>query len=274
MKFDMTRAWNDAVALIGANRAVVSIVAGVFFFLPYALFMMLTAEQMTALQATAERAEGDVAMNAMMAFYGSVWWEIVLIMIFQGIGMLGLLALLTDRSRPTVGEALMTGLRFTPSYIAAQIIMSFALGLLLLVPVTIGAGVSVAAGVLVGVVAVLAMIYVFTKFSLAAPVFVQERTLNPFAAIGRSWRLTKGNSLRLWLFYFLLLVAIAVVGMVASIVIGLFLALLGPETALAGQALVSGALNAVWVTLFMAALAAAYRQLAGDTAAAVGETFA
>jgi hypothetical protein len=269
----MTRAWSDAMGLVAANRAVVSIVAGVFFFLPYALFMMLTAQQMTALQATAERAQGEVAMNAMMAFYGSIWWEVVLIMIFQGIGMLGLLALLTDRSRPTVGEALQTGLRFTPSYIAAQIILSFLLGLLLMVPIAIGAGVSVAAGVLVGLVAVLAMIYLFTKFSLAAPVFVQERTLNPLAAMGRSWRLTKGNSLRLWLFYFLLLVAIAVAGMVASIVIGLFLALLGPETALAGQALVSAALNAVWVTLFLAALAAAYRQLAGDSPAATGAAF-
>jgi hypothetical protein len=273
VKFDMTRAWNDAVALIAANRSVVSIVAGVFFFLPYAAFMLLTANQMTALQGTAERGNAEVTMNALAAFYGSIWWALVLIVVFQGIGMLGLLALLTDRSRPTVGEALRIGAKYLVPYILAQIVQSLLLGLLLMIPFAVGGGISVALGVLVGVLALLAMIYLFTKFSLAAPVFVQEGMMNPLTALGRSWRLTSGNSVRLWLFYFLLLVAIGVAGMVLSIVTGLFFALLGPEIALAGQALVSGALNALWVTLFLAALAAAYRQLAGSAPEAVSRTF-
>ena len=40
-KLDMGRAWNEAVALISANRDMVLIVAGVFFLLPNLMLSML-----------------------------------------------------------------------------------------------------------------------------------------------------------------------------------------------------------------------------------------
>ena len=40
--------------------------------------------------------------------------------------------------------------------------------------------------------------------------------MNPIAALGRSWRLTKGNSLMLFLFYVLLVLAILVVSFVVT----------------------------------------------------------
>ncbi len=277
MKFDMSAAWSEAMRLIGANRDVVLIVAGVFFFLPYVGFMMIVGDQMTALQAGAGagNADPEAAMEAMMGFYGSIWWLMLLLTIIQGLGMLGLLALLKDRSRPTVGEALGLGAKSLLSYLAAVILVDLILIVVALIPFAIGAGVSVTAGVLVGLVALVVILYLLTKFSLVLvpTVIVIDRMLNPIAALGRSWRLTKGNSVRLFLFYFLLFIALMVVGIVVSIVIGLAFALLGPEAAMIGNALVTGLLNAVWVTFILAALAAAHRQLAGERPEAVSETF-
>ena len=275
MKFDMGAAWNEAMRLVSTNRQVVLIVAGVFFFLPYAIFMMVTGDQMAAIEAGAGagNADPEAAMEALMAFYGGIWWIVLLVTIVQAVGMLGLLALLKDRSRPTVGDALGIGLKSLLPYLGAQIVMGVLFMLVIFVPVAIGAAGSIAGAVIAGIAAAVALIYLFTKLSLAAPVIVVERVLNPVAALGRSWRLTKGNSLRLWLFYFLLIVAVMVVGIVVSIVIGLVLALAGPEAALAGNALVAALLNAVWATIFLAALAAAHRQLAGEAPEAVSETF-
>jgi hypothetical protein len=274
MKFDMTAAWSEAMRLVAANRQVIAIVAGVFFFLPYLAFMLLFMNQMTALEAAqTANPDPDAMGSAMMAFYGDVWWFVLIAMVIQGIGMLGLLTLLTDRSRPTVGEALKTGAKMFLPYFGAQLLMSVIFGLLILIPIAIGAGVSVAAGVLVGLAAFVAFLYLFTKFILTPAVIAIELQGNPLAALGRSWRLTKGNSVRIFLFVFLLFIAVAVVGGVISMIVGLVFALGGAETALIGQAVVSGLINAVFYVIFLAVLAAIYRQLAGPATDAVRETF-
>jgi hypothetical protein len=274
MKFDMGAAWNEAVRLISANRQVIAIIAGVFFFLPYLAFMLLFMNQMTALEA-AQTANPDprAAGEAMMNFYSSVWWVIAVMWVVQGIGMLGLLTLLTDRSRPTVGNALASGVKLILTYVGAQLLLSVLLGLLMLIPIAVGTAVSVPAGVLLGIVAVVALLYLFTKFVLAPAVIAIEQEMNPIAALGRSWRLTKGNSVRVFLFLFLLIIAVMVVGGVVSMVVGLLFALGGAETALIGQAVVSGLVNAVFYVIFLGVLAATYRQLAGTSAETVRETF-
>ena len=274
MKFDMTAAWSEAMRLIAANRQVIAVVAGVFFFLPYLAFMLLFMNQMSALEAAqTANPDPDAMGQAMMAFYGDIWWFVLLAMVIQGIGMLGLLTLLTDRSRPTVGEALKSGAKLFLPYFGAQLLLSVAFGLLILVPIAIGAGASVAAGLLVGLVALVVFFYLFTKFVLTPAVIAIERQANPLTALGRSWRLTKGNSVRIFAFLFLLFLAIGVVGGVFSMVVGLFLALAGAEMALIGQAVISGLVNAVFYVIFLAVLAAIYRQLAGTSAEVVRETF-
>lgn len=264
MKFDMSAAWNDATRMMGANRDVLLIVAGVFFFLPYVAFMLIFMNEMTALEAAQASNPDPTAMGeAMFAFYGEVWWMILLMALVQGVGMIGLLALLSDRSRPTVGEALKTGVRLLLPYIGAQLLLSCLYGLLLLFPIAVGAASSAAAGVLVGLVAAIAFAYLFTRFLLVSPVIAIEKVANPIAAMGRSWRLTKGNAWRLFVFVLLLLVALVVVGAVVSMVFGLGLALAGSEIELVGNAIVSGIVNAAFYVVFLAVLASAHRQLTG-----------
>ena len=274
MKFDMTAAWSEAMRLVAANRQVIAVVAGVFFFLPYLAFMLIFMNQVAELEAAqAANSDPEAMGQAMMGFYGDIWWFVLLAMAIQGIGMLGLLTLLTDRSRPTVGEALKAGLRMFLPYFGAQLLLSVLFGLMILVPIAVGAGGSVAAGLLLGLIAAVLFCYLFTKFVLTPAVIAIERESNPLSALGRSWRLTKGNSLRIFLFIFLLFLAVGIVGGVVSMVIGLILALGGAQASLIGQAVVSGLINAVFYVIFLGVLAAIYRQLAGPSPETVRETF-
>lgn len=271
MKLEMNRAWNRAMALIGVNKDVVLIVAGVFFFLPY-LGLMLAVPS-TSMTLT-DPARSEAAMEQLGAFYGDFWWVMLLLVLVQGIGMLGLLALLTDHRRPTVGEALKIGVGKLLPYLAAYLLVAVALAVVFTLFVAVGAASgSTALTALTTILGLVLIAYVFVKVSLVPPVMVSEGVTNPIAALRRSWGLTKGNSLRIFGFYFLLILVLVIVMMLLSLVVGLALGLLGPEAQQFGNALVSATLNAIYVTGFLAVLAAVHDQLGGTGSAEISETF-
>lgn len=270
MKLEMNRAWSHAIALIGANKDVVFVVAGVFFFLPYLVFLLAMPDA----PAMGDPADADVALEQLGAFYADAWWGMLLISIFQGVGMLGLLALLTDHRRPTVGEALKIGAGKILPYLASYILLAMAAGAIAVLLIGATAATGSAPIAFVGLVVTFAFAaYAFVKFSLVAPVLVKEGVSNPVTALRRSWQLTKGNSFRLFAFYFLLLFAIFVLMAVISIVVGLIFTLLGAGAESFGTALLGSLMNAVWATLFLAVLAAVHDQLGGASRAQISETF-
>lgn len=274
MKFDMSAAWTEATRMLSANRQVLFVVGGVFFFLPSLAYALVFNGQMAGIEAAqASDPDPEAMFQATLGVFRDYWWILVVTTIIQWFGTLGLLVLLTDRTRPTVGEALRTGAALLLPYLGAQLLVSFLIGLLLLLPFATAASAGMGAAVLVGLVALVALVYLFTKFLLVSPVIAVERVRNPIAALGRSWRLSKGNSLRLFLFVFLLGVAFLVVASVASMIAGLLFALAGGDVALVGDAIVSGVVNALFGVLFVAVLAAVHRQLAGTAPEAVSETF-
>jgi hypothetical protein len=272
MKLEMNRAWNDALRLLRLSREVILVVAGVFFFLPYFAFMVVAPNPLA--EAGAAPLKPEEIADRLGQFYGQVWWVILIIVILQAIGMLGLIALLTDRRRPTVGEALKTGAAKMPSYIAAYLLLGFALGAVVLILAAIPALAGVPAlSALVLLAAVIAWIFLFVRFSLVAPVLVKEHVASPLTALRQSWALTRGNGGRLFGFFFLLFVTYLVVVIVVSMVLGTIFNLLGQPIAQFGDALVTSLLNAGWATLFMAVLAAVHDQLAGIAPARLDETF-
>ncbi|WP_374408872.1 hypothetical protein [Pelagerythrobacter sp.] len=270
MKFDMGRAWNEATALISGNKELLAVIAGIFIFLPNLALALFVPEMMTG-PAEVNPEDPTAAMQAFYSEYG-VWFG--LLTIVQSVGTLSLLALLHDR-RPTVGEAMRTGLVTLLPYIAAQLILVVVLSIVLGVPIglAVAAG-GVTGGVLLGLLAFVVFVYVMVKVSLVSPEMVLGANLNPLTALRNSWRLTKGNSLRLFGFYLLLLIGVIVVGAVIGMISGLFVAMLGQNTAglLVGGAL-NGLLGAIWSVLLVCVLASVYKQLAGPSAAAVSETF-
>ena len=273
MKLEMNSAWSDAVRRIGGNRHVVLVVAGVFFFLPYFAFMLISPDPLAGMSAAASN-DAKAVIERLSAFYSQLWWVILIIVLVQAAGMLGLIALLTDRSRPTVAQALKLGASKVLSYIGAYLLLGVALSaalLVLLTLATLAGGQALAGIVMLG--AFVAWIVLFIRFSLVPPILVKENVANPLKALGRSGELTRGNGGRLFAFFAMLFAAYIVVMLVVSIVLGLLFGLFGPEAAHFGEALVGSVLNAGWVTTFLAVLSAVHAQFAGPSAAALSETF-
>lgn len=275
IKLDMGKAWNDAVALLSANKDVVLIVAAVFFFLPNAIATLAMPQATAELEAmAAANAEPDpqAMLDMMLAFYAEIWWIVALLAVFQAIGVLGLLALLTDTSRPTVGEALAFGAKALIPYIGAQLLGSFLIALVVGVLIALGSLIAAAVGVLLGLVGFVIAIYLYVKFSLVSPVIAIERKLNPFTVLRRSWDLTKGNSLRLFLFYLLLVVVLFVVTALASMLWAIF-GIMGEQAGLFASAIGGALVTMASVAIFLAVLAAVHRQLSGGSSEAIRETF-
>jgi len=273
LKLEMNRAWNDAVRLLRVSREVTLVIAGVFFFLPYFAFTLLTPDPLAGL-GNDPAPDGKVIAARIWDFYGHVWWIVLIVLIVQAIGMVGLIALLTDRRRPTVHEALKLGVRRMPPYIAAYLLVGFALAVALMILALLAAATGLAAlGALAVVMTAFVFVFLFVRTSLVAPVVAKDDIANPLAALGRSWALTRGNGLRLFAFYFLLVIAYVVVVMVISMVFGTVFSLMGQAVAQFGNALLTSLLNAAWVTLFLAILSAVHDQLAGPARAESGGTF-
>ena len=269
MKFDMSAAWRDAMVMVSNNREVLLIVAGIFFFLPSAAFGFAVGDLQEAMLADPENAQ-----QVMLSIYADWWWLILIVSVATIVGYMALLALLRDTRRPTVGEAIKTGFVGVLPALGVSILTGLALVACLVVIVGIaGATGSPAPGFVLGAAAVVLLIYVAVKLSLVYPVIAIDKLMNPLRVIGRSWQLTKGNSLRLFVFYLLLGVVYLVVATVISAVVGLLTVVLGPSVSLGANAIIAGIVSAVATVIFVAVLAATHRQLSGPSAASVNEVF-
>lgn len=277
-KLDMGKAWTQTTALIGANRDTISALAGLFFFLPSFAAGLFAPEMVNPPPAdTPAGNDPQAAMQAMMdqmsAVYADNWLLFLIITIAGFVGSMSLLALLSDRGNPTVGEALNKGLRSIPSYIAAQLISALAAGIAIGLPLgLIAAFAPPAITVVATFVLIIVLVYLIIKFSLIAPVVAIDEVRNPIKAIVRSWQLTKGNSLRILLFLFLLLITIAIIGGLVSAVLTLILSAFGGAVATIGTGLVSALVNTVVTVIFLVVFAAIHRHLAGASPERLAET--
>lgn len=268
MKFESNRAWEDAVQLVSTNREVLAVLAGIFFLLPGLVMSFFFADTQTAIMADPMNAAENLGseLNSFVA-------TALTLGLLQLAGYMALLALLTDRTRPTVGEAIATGFKSLPSLIGAVLI--FLVGYLLSVVVfgTIGGLLgmigALRALIVVGTaLSLFAICYVMTRLSQTVAAIVIERSLNPFTALRRSWQLTKGNGMRLFGFYLLLAIAYMVIAIVMYLAVSALFAVAGKldKTGFMVMALVTGVIGAGFNALFTAIIAAIHRQLAGPSA--------
>ncbi len=269
MTFDSNRAWQQATAAIRANREVLFALSGVFFLLPSLAFALLFP-QPTPPAGMDERA----AASFLLQYYGASVPYMIPVTMLQAGGTLALLTLLTDR-RPTVGDAIRTGFVALLPYLASQLLLGLAAGMLGGLALTV-AGLTGSKGA-VGLALLLglgALLYIAVRTSLSAPVIAVDGVRNPIAALSRSWRLTEGSVLRIMVFYALILLAFAVVLSVVLTLSGLLLALALPANLAAiVSAVLSAALGAAMALTFVAVLAAVHAQLAGHPAEAVTSAF-
>ncbi|MFM7404276.1 MAG: glycerophosphoryl diester phosphodiesterase membrane domain-containing protein [Erythrobacter sp.] len=278
-KLDMGKAWTQATGLIGSNRDSISAVAGLFFFLPtFAISLFVPELANPAPPSPAPGGNPEAVLDAMMtqisAAYAENWALILATMLVQFVGSMSLFALLSDRGNPTVGEALGTGLKSIPAYVAAQLLSALGAAVVVGVPLGILAALTPpAVTLLAAVLAMVVIIYLAIKFSLTAPVIAIEGTTNPITALLRSWRLTKGNSFRILLFLALLLFTIGIISALVSGLLSLVLSAIGEPVATLGNDIVSALINALLTVVFLVVTVAIHRQLAGPTTASLAATF-
>ena len=265
MRFDSNRAWQEATKLVSANRDVLWALAGVFLVLPsFAVGIFAPPPEAAA------GSDSNALMAALTAYYNGAWPWLLGMAVCQVIGTLAMLALFTDRTRPTVREALSLALRGALPVIAAQLLAGFGCAAAALIPITLAALTGSKALAVVAVAAsIVALIYVMVRISLVAPVVMVDGERRPVAALRHSWALTRGNAGRLALFYALLLIGFGVVILLVGGLADLLLRLvLGTEIGMTLGTLVSAALQAIMAIYFMAIYAAAHHQLARHEGAA------
>lgn len=268
-KLDSNAAWKEASAIVSANREVLFALAGVFFMLPSLALAVIAGEPEVA-----PGMNGEQMMAAMEEFYAGAWWIILISAVLQIVGLMAILTLMRDRSRPTVGEAIRAGVSGTPSYLAAQVMVVIGLSLTGGVLVGVAAVVSPVLAVVVVLLVLAVVIFTVFRMLLVAPVVAVEGVRNPLAAMARSWRLTQGNFWRIFAFILLILVLFVVVVGIVMMVIGLILALAtSGEAQRIIAAVFSSALGAVGVVYFAGVIAAIHRQLGGPAAADLSATF-
>lgn len=254
LKLNTGKAWDDASRMIASNREVVLVLTGIFFFIPlFVLFLNLSAfEWNLGDEPSPERIEQQVNLLLQQN-----WWAILLLVIGQWCGTISLLALLADPDKPTVGDAMKSIPRLLLSVVAVQVLV----GLITQLLPTLAGFLPSPTGDVVNFVLLPVTIYLSIKFTLAVAVIVIDKTRNPIEAMRASWRLTKGNSLRIFVFLFALVFVAMVLGLVAFMVIGLILAALGTRVQMIGTAALIALIFASYSAVSVAVIAAIHRQL-------------
>jgi hypothetical protein len=271
MKLDTNLAWQSAHAVIKSNRDALLAIAGVFFFLPSLAFALLYPQP--------PMAQGAMTPEQSMAFIETFYREsapfILAVTITQIVGAMAILRLYAGRERPTVGNSIGKGAVDAVIFFAAMV-MVWAAGSLI-AGIVIGLAAVTGQQVIAGIAAAIAFVglfYVGLRVILVMPIIAVEGLRKPFAALRRSWELTRGNVGRIVLFLIVLLLAYAVVVGVISAVLGIVLALvLGAEGAKIAVAIVSSAFGAVFTLYLFASFAAIHRQLTGPSAGDLTATF-
>ena len=261
-KLDSNAAWKQASAWVAANREVLFILAGVFFLLPSLALAVFIGEP--AMEPGMDR---EQMMAALTDFYGKAWWLILLSSVMQVVGILAVLTLMRDRSRPTVGEAITAGLKGTLSYLGAQLL--FVIGFALVGGLIVGvlSVVSPVLGVVAALVLFVAAVFIAFRLILVPPVVAVEGERNPIAALRRSWALTRGNFWRIFAFLMLVVILFLIVLGIVMLVIGLILAIVtSGDTQRVIAAAFSSALTAVAIVYFCGIVAAIHMQLGGRSA--------
>ncbi len=264
MKLDLNSAWTRAMKMLGRNRELIAILAGLFLFLPLAaLFTVLTGSNI----AFPEDGDQDAMAAAMELLLARYWWMFLLVGVAQIIGAIAIIRTLGDPTRPTIGEAIRSAMTLLLPLLGAQLLAGLAIQVL---PTLGNLSGNVPLSAIANLIGLPLLIYLSIKFLLISPVVALENTRNPLTALRRSWALTKGSSFRLLAFFVLLLLAFVVLFFVAAILIGLVLALLSEGIAQVGMAIFYAAIITLAYVVAYAVITAIYRQLASAPTSAAG----
>lgn len=275
MNFDMGTTWSRAMDLVRDNFQLLAVIAGIFLLLPTLAAYMLIPDIQTMMDPTADP---DVVAAQMQEIIGPLILVGLVAMVFQFAGYAAMVALMGE-TRPTVGEALKTGFKATPSLFGVLVVFMITYVLAaIVVAIPIGVIANLAGLPALSILAVLlvfaVVVYLLARMSMSMPVLVLEDTLNPLRAVARSFALTGPKQWAILLFWGVLFFAYMVVALLLTGVFGVIAAMAGSgaiATLILGLA--NGAIGMI-VGMVVSGLAVAmYGQLAGPSEDDITETF-
>ncbi|HEX4847085.1 MAG TPA: hypothetical protein VFV30_02990 [Novosphingobium sp.] len=258
-RFDSNRAWQEGSSAVAGNRDALLALAGVFIVVP--TFALTTLAPFPAVE---QGKDATHLLEALGVYFDEHWLAVSAVIVAQFIGTLCMLALISERSRPTVSEAIRLAFRFAPPFLAGMALIMLAMPIIASVPGALLGISGVAALSLLGLGAgfVLAF-YGLSRLSLFGPAVLTEQRFNPFAALRRSLELTRDNGWRLTTFLVLLTLAFRLVGLLIVAAASLLTTVAaGPESAAVVAAFFDSVMQGAYFTFLVAVLSAAYRQLA------------
>lgn len=260
-KFDMGAAWDDSMVLLKSHSALTGTIVAVFFFLPRLAVSWFGPVPIEP----ADDATFAEVVAAMSAGMRQILPYELLVSMIGAIGGVGILRLWLSRIGISVGEALVFAIKMIPTIIAVQIILMLGMlviGGLGILPGMKAGGVIGSLLLVIGLFAFLGLtIYLWGRLALISPAIADRSIYNPLAAIGDSWKLTKGNGWRVALFLILVMLVIRIAFGLLVLVVG---AVAGTGEG-AGQLIIGvaeGIAEAATGVVGVALTAAAYRQLA------------
>lgn len=247
-RFDMGDAWVQTVALIKANREVLVVIAGLFFFVPSLLWSLMAGDPPQPEQG----ADINRIIQQMTDYLRPAAPWLFLAAIASIIGSLSIWRMLLTRGGTSVGSALGVALALFFSYFVASVLVGVA--------------------TFVGFMAfIIPGLYLSARFSLTGPHMAATQTKNPIDAMAASWAITRGQAWWLLLFMVIITVVGAILVTIVETVFGGLFALTLPEgLANTLSKIVEALFGAALSTVMVVAYVSIYRQLGPDAQA---ETF-
>jgi hypothetical protein len=180
---------------------------------------------------------------------------------------------LLDRSRPTVGGAIVNAVKILPFYLLVTFLVGMALGLaavLIALPVSLLAAAGAAALLPVASLAMLVAFgyLVFGRLSVLSSIMAVE-PVTPIGALRRTLELTRRHGWAIFGLIMLILIAGSIAGLAVGFVTGgLFRLLLSTDLADFAILLVGSLLDSALAAIVVVVTAALYRALAGSESTA------
>jgi len=223
-------------------------------------------------------ADPEILARQFGAIAGPIFLGVFFAILLQFAGYSAMVALMGD-DRPTVGQALATGIKSVPSLLVVLIlfVLAYAVGaLVIFVPFSLIAGVAGAPALaFIGIIPVLLfVVWLMARMSLTMPAIVIGGNFNPFGAIGDSVKLTGPNQWQIMLFWVVIVVITTVASLILSGMVGVVAALMGSGTLqMLIVGLINGATGMITGMLYCALAAAMFLQLSGPSTDLIEETF-
>lgn len=283
MDYSISKAFSDATRSVTERLGGQIAVWGVFFAIQIGATIVLMMMMGGSIMALAGPGGADPGAMAGLGG-GMILFLFLFYVVIIAIAMAANAAQVTIAShlrKPAVGDAVNNGFRSALPLLGAAVLLLIAYFVIALVLSLVVGGLAAVSGS--GAVSIVlfaglgvGLAYVGTKLSMLVPVVALDGERNPINAISKSWNMTNGKVLPVFLTYLAFIVALVVVigAIVAALVLPTMSGGAMPGVGMMVLLLVVYLVAIVAVTLFAASLTAAvHLQLSGRSVEDASKTF-